>query len=136
MPAADGTQEDPEKDPVKPNPDTVSKPAMDEAIRLAADNATKAAAKNFKAVRVAETEVRPLIGDVVAMDSADEVYRTALEQAGIDITDVHPSAYRSMVKYAVEQKQTTKAPKLALDSAAASSFAADFPTAGKLKRGY
>lgn len=136
MPAADDVPDDPEKKSAKPDPDAVSKPAMDAAIKLAADNATKAASKNFQAVRVAETEVRPLIGDVVAMDSADEVYRTALEQAGIDITDVHPSAYRSMVKYAVEQKQTTKAPKLALDSAAASSFAADFPTAGKLKRGY
>ncbi|MBN5380489.1 DUF2213 domain-containing protein [Serratia ureilytica] len=136
MPAADDTPDDPAKDPVKPNPDTVSKPAMDAAIRLAADNATKAAAKNFQAVRTAESEVRPLIGDVVAMDSAEEVYRTALEQAGIDITDVHPSAYRSMVKYAVEQKQAVKAPKLAHDSAAASSFAADFPTASKLKKGY
>ncbi|HBL7130707.1 TPA: DUF2213 domain-containing protein [Serratia marcescens] len=136
MPAADDTPDDPAKDPVKPNPDMVSKPAMDAAIRLAADNATKVAAKNFQAVRTAESEVRPLIGDVVAMDSAEEVYRTALEQAGIDITDVHPSAYRSMVKYAVEQKQAVKAPKLAHDSAAASSFAADFPTASKLKKGY
>lgn len=134
MPAADDGADAPEKKPA--DPDVVSKPAMDAALKLATDHATKVAAKNFQAVRVAETEVRPLIGDVVAMDSAEEVYRTALEQAGLDINDVHPSAYRSMVKYAVAQKQIAKAPKLASDSAAASSFAADFPTAGKLKRGY
>lgn len=132
-PAGDET---PEAKPEEEKPDTVNKPAMDEAIRLAADCATKRAAANFRAVREAESEVRPLIGDVMAMDSADEVYRTALEQTGIDLTGVHPSAFRSMVKYAIEQKQTTKTPQVAMDAAAASSFAADFPTAGKLKRSY
>ncbi|EAS9202246.1 DUF2213 domain-containing protein [Salmonella enterica] len=105
------------------------------ALAPATDQATKRAAENFRAVRVAETEVRPLIGDVVAMDCAEEVYRTALEQTGIDIQGIHPSAYRSMVKFAVEQKQTAKGPRVAMDQASASTFAADFPGA-KLKRGY
>lgn len=120
---------------MKPDDVKVDKPAMDAAIRLATDQATKRAAENFRAVRVAETEVRPLIGDVVAMDCAEEVYRTALEQTGIDIQGIHPSAYRSMVKFAVEQKQTAKGPRVAMDQASASTFAADFPGA-KLKRGY
>jgi Uncharacterized protein conserved in bacteria len=116
-------------------PDAVSKPAMDAAIKSATERATNAASARFKALRVAESDVRPLIGDVVAMDSAEDVYRTALEQAGIDITDVHPSAYRSMVQYAVTQKQNSR-PRPAMDSAASSSFDADFPEATKLKRGY
>lgn len=132
-PAVDET---PEGAPNSEKPAIVDKPAMDAAIRLAADSATRQAAANFRAVREAESEVRPLIGDVVAMDSADEVYRTALEQSGVDLTGVHPSAFRSMVKYAIEQKQTAKTPRVAMDSAAASTFAADFPTAGKLKRSY
>jgi len=136
-PAADEeVDERPEEMPGFNKPETVSKPAMDEAIRLAADSATKRAAANFRAIREAESEVRPLIGDVVAMDSADDVYRTALEQTGVDLTGVHPSAFRSMVKYAIEQKQAVKTPRVALDAAAASTFAADFPTAGKLKRSY
>ncbi|EJK3526871.1 hypothetical protein NK982_004793, partial [Salmonella enterica] len=57
------------------------------------------------------------------------------EQTGIDIQGIHPSAYRSMVKFAVEQKQTAKGPRVAMDQASASTFAADFPGA-KLKRGY
>ncbi len=65
---------------------------MDSAIRLAADSATKRAAENFRKVLEAEQAVRPLIGDVVAMDSADDVYRTALEQAGVDIEGVTLSA--------------------------------------------
>lgn len=114
--------------------DKVSKTAMDSAIRLAADSATKKAAENFRKIREAEQVVRPLIGDVVAMDSAEDVYRTALEQSGVDIADVHPSAYPAMVKMAISQKENSR-PVIAQDSASVSEFEKAFPTAGKLKRG-
>ncbi|HDV7525476.1 TPA: DUF2213 domain-containing protein [Yersinia enterocolitica] len=117
------------------NDDKVSKTAMDSAIRLAADSATKKAAQNFRAVREAEQVVRPLIGDVVAMDSADDVYRTALEQSGVDIKDVHPSAYPALVQMAISQKQNSR-PAIAQDSTSISDFEKAFPTAGKLKRGF
>lgn len=127
--ADDEDDEDDKKD------DKVSKTAMDSAIRLAADSATKRAAENFRKVREAEQAVRPLIGDVVAMDSADDVYRTALEQAGVDIEGVHPSAFPKMVKMAIEQ-QNNKRPVIAQDSASISDFEKAYPTAGKMKRGY
>lgn len=127
--AEDEEDEDNKKD------DKVSKTAMDSAIRLAADSATKRAAENFRKVREAEQAVRPLIGDVVAMDSADDVYRTALEQAGVDIEGVHPSAFPKMVKMAIEQ-QNNKRPVIAQDSATVSEFEKAYPTAGKLKRGF
>ncbi|HBX9930302.1 TPA: DUF2213 domain-containing protein [Klebsiella pneumoniae] len=114
--------------------DKVSKTAMDSAIRLAADSATKKAAENFRKIREAEQVVRPLIGDVVAMDSAEDVYRTALEQSGVDISGVHPSAYPAMVKMAISQKESSR-PVIAQDSASVSEFEKAFPTAGKLKRG-
>lgn len=114
--------------------DKVSKTAMDSAIRLAADSATKKAAENFRKIREAEQVVRPLIGDVVAMDSAEDVYRTALEQSGVDISGVHPSAYPAMVKMAISQKENSR-PVIAQDSASVSEFEKAFPTAGKLKRG-
>lgn len=114
--------------------DKVSKTAMDSAIRLAADSATKKAAENFRKIREAEQVVRPLIGDVVAMDSAEDVYRTALEQSGVDITGVHPSAYPALVKMAISQKENSR-PVIAQDSASVSEFEKAFPTAGKLKRG-
>lgn len=112
----------------------VSKTAMDSAIHLAADSATKKAAENFRKIREAEQVVRPLIGDVVAMDSAEDVYRTALEQSGVDIAGVHPSAYPAMVKMAISQKENSR-PVIAQDSASVSEFEKAFPTAGKLKRG-
>lgn len=125
---------DDEDDEEDKKDEKVSKTAMDSAIRLAADSATKKAAQNFRAVREAEQAVRPLIGDVVAMDSAEEVYRTALEQADVDIAGVHPSAFPAMVKMAISQKEN-KRPKIAQDSAIISDFEKDFPEA-KLKRGY
>ncbi len=114
--------------------DKVSRTAMDSAIRLAADSATKKAAENFRKIREAEQVVRPLIGDVVAMDSAEDVYRTALEQSGVDIAGVHPSAYPAMVKMAISQKENSR-PVIAQDSASVSEFEKAYPTAGKLKRG-
>lgn len=133
-PAAAMDEDSEDKDDKKEK-DKVDKPAMDAAIRLAADAATKKAAENFRAVREAEQAVRPLIGDVVAMDSADDVYRTALEQAGVDIEGVHPSAFPKMVKMAIEQ-QNNKRPVIAQDSDSISEFEKAFPTAGKLKRGF
>lgn len=127
---ADDEDEDDEKD------EKVSKTAMDSAIRLATDGATKRAAENFRKVREAEQIVRPLIGDVVAMDSADDVYRTALEQSGVDIKGVHPSAFPSLVKMAISQKENARPVTIAQDSASISDFEKAFPTAGKLKRGY
>lgn len=132
--AAMDEDKDDDKDDKKEK-DKVDKPAMDAAIRLAADAATKKAAENFRAVREAEQAVRPLIGDVVAMDSAEDVYRTALEQAGVDIDGVHPSAFPSLVKMAISQKDN-KRPVIAQDSASVSDFEKAFPTAGKLKRGF
>lgn len=130
----DDKEKDKEKDKDKKD-DKVSKTAMDSAIRLATDGATKRAAENFRAVREAEQAVRPLIGDVVAMDSAEEVYRTALEQADVDITGVHPSAFPSLVRMAVSQKEKSR-PVIAQDSASISDFEKDFPNATKLKRGF
>ncbi|WP_205954240.1 DUF2213 domain-containing protein [Pantoea stewartii] len=129
-------QDEDKDDDKKDEKDKVSKTAMDSAIRLAQDSATKAAAENFRKVREAEQAVRPLIGDVVAMDSADDVYRTALEQAEVDITGVHPSAYPSLVRMAIQQKENSRPAPLAQDSASISEFEKAFPTAGKLKRGY
>ncbi len=114
----------------------VSKTAMDSAIRLAADSATREAAANFRKIREAEQAVRPLIGDVIAMDSAEDVYRTALEQSGVDIDGVHASAFPSLVRMAISQKENSRSAPLAQDSASISDFESRFPSAGKLKRGF
>lgn len=82
--------------------------------------------------------VRSLVGDVslVAMDSAESIYRFALDSIGADHKGVHPSALKSMVEFAISQKSDARKPShgLGMDSAATTSFAKAFPGATKMKR--
>jgi hypothetical protein len=72
--------------------------AMDAAISKARSEAAKEAVIRINAIREAEELVAPHIGKVAAMDSADAIYKLALDAAKVDIEGVHPSAYRAMVK--------------------------------------
>src|SRR6185437_2781519 len=109
------------------------KAAMDAAIKLATDNAVKAATANAQAIRKAEREVQPLVGEIAAMDSAEAVYRFALDSAGIDNQGIHPSALPALIKLAVQNKSAVT-PRLAADSAAADDFRKRFPTASPIAR--
>lgn len=111
----------------------------DEDDRKASDAALvergrAAALTEFRAIRDAEKAVQPLVGEVVAMDSAEAVYRFALDAAGIDTKGVHASALPAMVKLAVQTKTNTVAPRVAMDAAAADDFRKRFPTASKIAR--
>lgn len=110
------------------------KKAMDAAIQRAADNARTNALNDFKAIRDAEKAVQPLVGEVVAMDSAEAVYRFALDAAGVDHKGVHASALPALVKLATQAKTTTAAPRVAMDAAAADDFRKRFPTASPIAR--
>lgn len=83
----------------------------------------------FRAIREAEEAVRPLVGSVVAMDSAEEVYRYALDHMGIDSKGIHASALPAMVGMAKELRPKTI--RVAMDAASAESFTKRFPTATK-----
>lgn len=121
--AAGATDTDPEGKEEK-----VDKKAMDAAIAAAVATAERNTAARLKAIRVAEQEVQPLIGEVAAQDSAEAIYKLALDAAGVDLEDVPPSAYRAIVKNLtkVSEKQV---PKVAQDSAGMASFKELFPTA-------
>ncbi|KPA87297.1 hypothetical protein PF66_06207 [Pseudomonas asplenii] len=118
--------EDDEKD------DKVDRKAMDSALKAVERNTIK----RMNDIRAAEEEVRPLIGAVVAQDSAEAVYKLALDAAGVDVTGVHPSAYRALVRMHANTATAKPALRFALDAKADEDFATRFPTAGKLKKGY
>ena len=100
-PAEDEEPEAPEGDAPKPAQDAaISKMAMDAAIK----RAVEAERKRSQALATAQREVAHIVGDV-AMDNAADVYKFALEQSGIDVTGVHPSAYRAMVGMLGKPKQ-------------------------------
>jgi hypothetical protein len=99
----------------------MTKAAMDSAIALAVKNATIA----IEALHVARKEVEPMVGEV-ALDSAEAVYKFALDKAGIDVEGVHPSAYRAMIKLVGVQKAKPVTP-ISMDAATAKTVAAQFP---------
>lgn len=119
------------KDEPPPTPGTppapVTKQAMDQALAKAQKDGEQAAVKRWTEIRTAEQECRPILGEIVAQDSAEAVYKMALDAKGIDLTDTPPSAYRALVKMALAQEQAPQTPRVAMDSAAQKSFRDRFP---------
>lgn len=95
--------------------DKIDKPAMDAAIALAVKDAEARTIAKMKAIKRAEDEVRPVIGSVVAQDSAEAVYKLALGHMKADLSGVEPSAYGAIYRN-MAASQTTKKPNLAHDS--------------------
>jgi hypothetical protein len=127
----DDDDEDKPAEDEEEDEDDDSKAAMDAAISKAKADAVK----QMQAIRQAEKAVYPIIGDVAAMDSAEAVYKLALDHAGIETQGVHPSAYPALIQMHLKSQQSQgKKAVLAMDSASASEFKEMFPTAGKLKR--
>lgn len=87
-----------------------------EADKLASDAQTAAVAR-VNALHKARADVQPLVG-IVAFDTAEEVYRFALEKSNVALDGVHASAYGALVEQ-VKQRKTVapSTPKLASDTA-------------------
>lgn len=79
--------------------------------KLAMDVAIKGVEARFTALRQAERDVRPVVGEL-ACDSAEEVYRTALKQLGCDEHASIPAPALSSVF-----KAYARTPAMAQDSA-------------------
>lgn len=88
-----------EKDKLaKDEEDKADKEKMANDSKLAMDSAIKGVEARFAALRQAERDVRPVVGEL-ACDSADEVYRTALKQLGCNEHATLPSgALQSVFK--------------------------------------
>ncbi|WP_334166321.1 DUF2213 domain-containing protein [Achromobacter mucicolens] len=108
-------------------PAPVTKQAMDQALAKAQKDGEQAAVKRWTEIRTAEQECRPILGEIVAQDSAEAVYKMALDAKGIDLTDTPPSAYRAMVKMALAQDQAPQTPRVAMDSASVQGFNQRYP---------
>jgi hypothetical protein len=109
VPPVDKSDDDPAKD------NRMTKPAMDAAIKAAAKVAEQRAVQRFQQIREAERIVRPYVGDLtVAMDSAELIYKFALDKLGMDVRGVHPSAFRTILE--LQAKPGAEPPKPAMDS--------------------
>lgn len=128
--------EDAEEDEKDKDKDKVTKGAMDEAIANAVKAATASAVKTQQAIREAERAVRPYVGELaIAFDSAEQVYRTALETLGVDVKDVHASALPTILGLQPKPgEQTRKVERaVAMDAASAKTFNEMFPGADRIR---
>ncbi|MFT8720017.1 DUF2213 domain-containing protein [Acetobacter sp.] len=114
--AEDSDEDDDKKD---------EKKGMDAAsVKLAIDAAVAKERKRNRLAQDAREAVRPLVGDVVGMDNAPDIYRYALKSVGVDATAVDPSALPAMVQMALSSRAPK--PRVAMDGAPDS----DSPLAG------
>ncbi len=104
----------------------VSKTAMDAAIA----SAVLATRAQVEALHQARAAVHPVCGEV-ALDSAEAVYKFALDQMSVDIKDVPAAAYPAMFKLAREKKAAPQ--PVAMDSAAIAETTAQFPQLNRFK---
>lgn len=112
----EGEDADPDhREDFEPAKDSVTKDEMNAAVRAA----VKMERERSKELAIARDAVRPIVGPVsMALDSAEDVYRFALKQAGVKVDGVHPSAYPVLLEMAV--KKTNQPAPIAMDASTAS----------------
>lgn len=104
-----------------------NKTAMDSAIAAATVAARDAAIKQMRAVNEAMQYIEPWVGKLsLACDSADEVYKAALTQLGVNLDGVHASAYKAILD--AHQKPSQQR-VTAVDSSVEAGFFKRFPNA-------
>jgi 8-oxo-dGTP pyrophosphatase MutT (NUDIX family) len=113
----------------------VTKAAMDAAIQKASKAATDAAVKNQQEIQSAIRDVRPYVGELdIAFDSAEGVYREAFKALEVDVTDVHPSAFKTILGMQTKAGDKKPAPgaSLGMDAAAQKSFNERHPNVARI----
>jgi len=107
--------------------DDDKKPAMDEAtVTSLVRKAVLAERKAGVAIRTAEREVLPVVGELPAMDSAADVYRAGLKALDVDYTGVPPEGLGALFR--ATHSARASAPATAQDSRLAASTRTDFNT--------
>lgn len=88
------------------------------------DKARRDALAEAAAIRTAEREVAPVVGEVVAMDSAAAVYKVGLEGLGVDLRDVPASAYGATFRAVAAARAAS--PTVAMDARPSATARSDF----------
>ncbi|WP_347558566.1 DUF2213 domain-containing protein [Robbsia sp. KACC 23696] len=121
----------------KDDGEKVDKTAMDAAIKLAVDAARRDTENKtiarLRGIAEAEEIAQPYVGKLVAMDSAEAVYKAALETLKVDIKGVHPSAYKAVL--VAQPKPGEAVPRrasLASDAAPTAELLEMFPNAHRV----
>lgn len=101
------------------NPAKDAEPGMKpEAVEEKVTAAMDSMRVEFRQLEQAKVDVRAIVGDVIGMDSAEEVYRFALGKMGHDHKDMPAAGLRTMFNAVKDVKASRPAPRIAEDSAA------------------
>lgn len=110
----DAKEDDPE---MKPGKDKKAKDEEKEENEKAMDAKIAALRSEFKDADQAKRDVRPVVGDVVAMDSAEKIYEFALDQMKVNHDGVQgTAALRALFNLAKDRSAGT-VPAVVMDSA-------------------
>jgi hypothetical protein len=102
---------------------------MDAAIR-AAEQAT---ITRMNGIRRAEEKVEPLLGKIQPMESAEAIYKLALDTHHVETTNIHPSALEPLVDMLLAHHDSQEPALVAMDGAGADSYEKKF-NASRLRR--
>lgn len=116
-------------------PKPITKEAMDSALAANADQIRREMRAEAQHYQEALEIVKPVLGSVLAQDSADGVFRVLFKHAGVDVIGVPPAAFKALAIQTVKASGTrTEAPRLAADAATVTAFAKKFPSAAAVRR--
>jgi hypothetical protein len=119
-----------EEEERKKGEDGEEKPMKKEEVERAMDSFGKKLRTQFKEAAEAARDVRPVVGDVIGMDSAAEIYGFALDEMKIDRKGIEgAAALRALFKVAAVPKGA--APPIAQDS---TGLEKRFPNAARFGR--
>ena len=80
----------------------------------------------MNAMSAARDKVEPLLGRIQPMDSAEAVFKLALDHAKVDTAKVHPSAYEALVDMLLDRQEEPVGANLGMDSKSADAYAKKF----------
>lgn len=113
----------------------VTKAAMDAALATQAREIKLAMRRDQQLLEEAKEIVQPVVGRILAQDSAEAVYGVLFQAQGVDITGVPPAAYKALAVQTVRAaKATSGQPRqIGMDAAASKDFASRFPGAAAVR---
>lgn len=99
---------------------TVNEPGEGDPAKMthAMDALRKSLQAQYRDLDVAKADVRPLVGDVIGMDTGDQVYRFALDQMKVKHDGVSGKGLRTLFQVARDRSAPQAAPTIAQDAAA------------------
>lgn len=110
--------------------ESISEADVDKRVETAMDSVSKALTAKFKELEIAKSAVRPVVGDVIGMDSAESVYRFALDHLGVANADMPAAGLATLFNVASSKGKETKT-TIAQD---ASNVLATIPALAKIRR--